>query len=87
MLQVWVCNNGIQEMDKPLPNSGWTCHAVGSYKYDPGLVILLFLLDSICGILKKYFAGENGRNVKNFITFSPKYFNCLFYVSSLFTLI
>ncbi|KAI9392980.1 hypothetical protein POPTR_006G166500v4 [Populus trichocarpa] len=33
--KVWVCNNGIQEMDKPLPNSGWTCHAVGSYKKKP----------------------------------------------------
>uniref|UniRef100_A0A6M2EM34 WD repeat-containing protein 75 second beta-propeller domain-containing protein n=1 Tax=Populus davidiana TaxID=266767 RepID=A0A6M2EM34_9ROSI len=33
--KVWVCNNGIQEMDKRLPNSGWTCHAVGSYKKKP----------------------------------------------------
>ncbi|KAG6770070.1 hypothetical protein POTOM_025737 [Populus tomentosa] len=33
--KVWVCNNGIQEMNEPLPNSGWTCHAVGSYKKKP----------------------------------------------------
>ncbi|KAG5219322.1 transducin family protein [Salix suchowensis] len=33
--KVWVCNNGIQEMDQPLSNSGWTCHAVGSYKKKP----------------------------------------------------
>ncbi|KAJ6742887.1 TRANSDUCIN FAMILY PROTEIN / WD-40 REPEAT FAMILY PROTEIN-RELATED [Salix viminalis] len=33
--KVWVCNNGIQEKDQPLSNSGWTCHAVGSYKKKP----------------------------------------------------
>ncbi|KAJ6407070.1 hypothetical protein OIU84_010560 [Salix udensis] len=33
--KVWVCNNGIQEKDQPLSNSGWTCHAVGSYQKKP----------------------------------------------------
>ncbi|XP_011043947.1 PREDICTED: WD repeat-containing protein 75-like [Populus euphratica] len=30
--KVWICNKGIWKVDEPLPNSGWTCHAVGSYK-------------------------------------------------------
>ncbi|PNS93503.1 hypothetical protein POPTR_018G091100v4 [Populus trichocarpa] len=30
--KVWICNKGIRQVDEPLPNSGWTCHAVGSYK-------------------------------------------------------
>ncbi|KAL9376817.1 hypothetical protein Peur_030937 [Populus x canadensis] len=30
--KVWICNKGIRQVDEPRPNSGWTCHAVGSYK-------------------------------------------------------
>ncbi|KAJ4833117.1 hypothetical protein Tsubulata_006219 [Turnera subulata] len=30
--KVWTSNKGIQKTDQTLPNSGWTCHAVGSYK-------------------------------------------------------
>ncbi|CAK7337560.1 unnamed protein product [Dovyalis caffra] len=30
--KVWVCNNEIQQTGQLLSHSGWTCHAVGSYK-------------------------------------------------------
>ncbi|KAK9278903.1 hypothetical protein L1049_028484 [Liquidambar formosana] len=33
--KIWVCNHGIQQKDQMLQNSGWTCHAVGSYKKKP----------------------------------------------------
>lgn len=38
MCQVWICNDELQQKD--LQSSGWSCHAVGSYKYD----LLYFLL-------------------------------------------
>lgn len=30
--QVWICNDESQQKD--LQHSGWSCYAVGSYKYD-----------------------------------------------------
>ncbi|XP_057983859.1 uncharacterized protein LOC131168447 [Malania oleifera] len=33
--KIWVCNHEIQLKDQMLQNSGWTCHAVGSYKKKP----------------------------------------------------
>ncbi|KAK2646120.1 hypothetical protein Ddye_021315 [Dipteronia dyeriana] len=30
--KVWVCNDELEQKDVMLQSSGWTCHAVGSYK-------------------------------------------------------
>lgn len=32
--KIWVCNSGVQ-LEDPIINGGWTCHAVGSYKNKP----------------------------------------------------
>lgn len=33
IFQIWVCKEEIQQKGQMLQNSGWMCHAVGSYKY------------------------------------------------------
>lgn len=33
--KIWACSHEIQQRDQTLQNSGWTCHAVGSYKRKP----------------------------------------------------
>ncbi|GMN52043.1 hypothetical protein TIFTF001_021191 [Ficus carica] len=42
--RLWVSNDEIQQNGQALQNSGWMCHAVGSYKYAPVLYwhILLY---------------------------------------------
>lgn len=37
LFQIWVCKDDIQQKSETLQNSGWMCHAVGSYKYVPTL--------------------------------------------------
>lgn len=51
MCQVWICNDELQQKD--LQSSGWSCHAVGSYKYD----FALFSFAVVVGILS---LSENG---------------------------
>lgn len=48
LLQIWVCNSEIQQKSQTLQASSWTCHAVGSYKYDSSITESVVILPHKC---------------------------------------
>lgn len=47
ILQIWVSNHGIQNKDQMPQSSGWTCYAVGSYKYSSSPIPLITFISDI----------------------------------------
>ncbi|RVW33080.1 Retrovirus-related Pol polyprotein from transposon RE1 [Vitis vinifera] len=69
--QIWACSHEIQQRDQTLQNSGWTCHAVGSYKYDllyPSIEEVYWALFDQCA------KHDLIKTLRFVLQFSPGYF-------------